>query len=181
MMTHKRLLSASVLCLSISLAALFFLVFGCAYLKSPKVATVHQDVTTAIADAGAAAFEAQREYTAGQLPQTPAVRTVINDLGSAYNDAKNAFLMLLNAESVYRGAQSQQLAACSPPTGIGTAAGPGPVPAASVSTPQATCQMFTQNVATAKSNLDKNTVALDAAVSQMVTRTNVVKALVPAK
>src|SRR5260370_40905453 len=93
------------LCLA-GVFALLLLTVSCA----PKTAaTVNRDVTTVIAGAGAAANQAEAEYNSKAIAQTPTNRNAINTLGEAYNQARNAFITVLNAESADRGAEQLQL------------------------------------------------------------------------
>lgn len=86
---------------------------SCAGQNTVKAPT-NQNITAGIAAAGAAAIKAEQEYEAQKIPQTPANRTLINALGTAYNDAKDAYTLYLNALSIYQSAESVQLAACAP-------------------------------------------------------------------
>jgi hypothetical protein len=142
------------------------LVSGCA---ARTTATAHQDITVGIASAGAAADAAEKEYQAKQIPQSDANRYAINALGNAYNEARAAFLVVLTAESVYRGSQSVQLAACAP----GAAATDLKVNGAAV-----TCAAATANVTKAKAQLESDNAALSAKVAAMGASTSKVQGLV---
>ena len=156
----------------IVLVGIDFVMFGCAAMKSPTAASVNQSITTAIADAGTVATQAEQEYQAGQLPQTAAIRTAINDLGTAYNDAKSAYILELQATAAYQGAQMQQITACAPPAPAGSA----PTPAAG-QTPSPECQTLTVAANARKVAADNAQAQLSEKVSAMVTKTSAVKAL----
>jgi len=145
------------------LAALLAGMSGCAAwrAKPATTAAVHQDITVVIADAGAVAQEAEKQYTAGKIPQTDAARNAINALVLAYNDAKTAYSVLLTAESVYQGAQSVQLAACDPKAEAATA----------------NCKGATKNAAGAKAQLEKDNAALSTAISAMASKASAVKTI----
>jgi hypothetical protein len=106
-------------------------IVGCAALH-PTAGTVNQDITQAIAGAGAAANTAEQEYTAGTITQTAANANAINVLGAAYNDARAAYLVYLNAVSL-------EAAACQPATttaadgGVTAIPAPGATPAGTTS------------------------------------------------
>jgi hypothetical protein len=140
---------------------------GCAVLQKAQSAPVNKTITEVIADAGAVANSAEQMYNAGTIPQTAGARTAINDLGNAYNLAKDAWVMVLKAESAYNAAVAAQLSACAP-TSSGAANTTG-------------CTAATTNAKTAKTNSDAKTVALQTQVSVLVAKTSNVKALAGAK
>jgi hypothetical protein len=142
---------------------------SCAALSPAKT---NRDITMGIASAGAAANSAENLYQTKQIPQTDANRKAINDLGSAYNEAKAAWLVVLTAESVYRGSQNVQLAVCAP----GAAATDLKINGAAVSCPQATT-----NAAKAKAQLDADNAALAAKVSALSASTAAVQSLAKGK
>ena len=160
MTRSKGLLLSSLLLLASSIQ------IGC---SARTVATAHQDITVGIASAGAAADAAEKEYQSGQIPQTDANRKAINALGNAYNEARSAFLVVLTAESVYRGAEAVQIAACAP----GASA-----TALQVNGAPATGPAATANVAGAQKQLDSANATLAAKVAAMGTQTAQVQALV---
>lgn len=169
-MKSKVLLRLSVLFLGCALGLSALLFCGCGAMKPPKPGSVNQNITVAIADAGTVANQAELMYQAKQIPQTDAVRTAINDLGAAYNEARAAYLVLLTAETVYQATQNQQLIACTP-TGDGKAPASGP----------ASCSDAAQKAASAKTQLDSAQTALNGKVSAMVTQTSAVKAITAQK
>lgn len=129
-------------------------------------ANANRDLTIGIASAGAAANAAEQEYQSGQIPQTPANRNAINTLGNAYNDARAAFLVVLTAESVYRGTQNMQIAACAPG-----------VINLQINGAPATCATATANATKAQAQLAADNAALTAKVAAMGTQTTQVNAL----
>lgn len=154
--------SGAVLALLGTLCLVGAILTGCA---AKTAATVNRDVTTAIAGAGAAANQAEQEYQNKTIAQTPAARNTINTLGEAYNQARNAFITVLNAESVYRGAEQLQLVACSPKT------------VAPANPPAVDCTQTTQNVAKAQTDLQAAQSDLNAKISSLAAQTKAVQAL----
>jgi len=149
------------LCLA-GVFALLLLTVSCA----PKTAaTVNRDVTTVIAGAGAAANQAEAEYNSKAIAQTPTNRNAINTLGEAYNQARNAFITVLNAESAYRGAEQLQLIGCSPAS------------VAPANPPQVNCAQTTQNAQSAAVQLQSANAALNSAVANLSNQTKAVQAL----
>lgn len=144
---------------------LAFVFTGCAAGKY-NAAKVNQTVTMVIADAGTVAISAEQAYQSGKIPQTTAARTAINDLGSAYEDAKRLFSLALLAEGAYNQSESAQLAACQPATSQGGV----------VSDP-ANCKAATQAATSAKSSLDTAQANLSASLNALTTKTAAVKAL----
>jgi hypothetical protein len=145
------------------------LLYGCA---AATTTSVNRDITTGIADAGVTAITAEQEYQAGTIPQTPTARTVINDLGDSYNQAKAAWLLVLNAENAYRTAQNQQIAACTPVTSGSVAANPGSAPIAT-----ANCTAATKSATAAQAQVTQTQTALNTTVATMSTQTASVKAI----
>ena len=140
---------------------------GCSAITGTKAAPVNQTVTTVIADAGTVAIQAEQMYQAGQIPQTATARTAINDLGAAYNDARAAWLAVLQAESVYRATVNTQLAACAPASATGGGAD--------------ACKTATAQASTAKVASDTANAALSTKISVMVSKTATVKAITTPK
>jgi hypothetical protein len=161
MITRKSLLRGSVLCIVLALAMVAL--FGCAALRKPTAGHINKTVTTVIADAGAAAQQAEALYQAGTIAQTKPHRTAINELVTAYNDAKTAYTLLLTAEQAYQGAANTQLASCSPAAGK-PASGP-------------TCAAATATAATAKKELDVTQGAFASQVSTLQAKTAAVTSL----
>ena len=155
---RRRAASAGVLAIALATAS-------CASLTPAKV---NRDITTGIASAGAAADKAEEMYQTQQIPQTEKNRYAINALGNAYNEAREAWLLVLTAESVYRGSQQIQMSACAP----GVKATNMHVNGAA-----ATCEGATANVAKAKEVLATQNAALTAKVSAMSSATAAVTAL----
>jgi hypothetical protein len=166
MPTQKQLLRFAITCFALS-SIVFLLIFmhGCAAMKSPTAATVNQSITIAIADAGAAAIQAEAEYNAGTIPQTATSRKIINTLGNDYNDAKAAWIVYLQAVATVQAAQSQQITACAPPPA-------GTTPPASNG-----CAAATTAASAAQANVTAAQVALDNKVSALTVDTNAVKAI----
>jgi hypothetical protein len=135
---------------------------GCA---AQTAATANRDITSAIAGAGAAANQAETDYQNKVIAQTPAARNTINALGLAYNEARNAFIAVLNAEAVYRGAEQLQLIACSPKT------------VAPANPPQIDCAQMTQNVANAAAKVQAAQTDLSTSVAKVANQTKAVQAL----
>jgi hypothetical protein len=136
------------------------------YACAPKTAaTVNRDVTSVIAGAGAAANQAEQEYQNKVIAQTPAARTAINTLGEAYNQTRNAFIAVLNAESVYRGAEQLQLIACSPAT------------VAPANPPAVNCAQTTQNVSNAQAQVQAAQADLSSKIANLANQTKAVQAL----
>jgi len=138
---------------------------GCAAANTAS-APANQTITQIIAGAGAAASSAQAQYQGGQIPQTLAARTAINTLGAAYNDARAAFLVVLNAEAAYTQAQNAQIAICAP----------GTSPAAVNGLP-ITCASATASVATAQAALASANATLTTKANALSAATSAVKAL----
>lgn len=170
---------------AMAICALFLFVLilslsGCAArsAKAPTTASINQTITTAIADAGAVANQAEQEYQAGQLPQTAVVRTAINDLGTAYNDAKAAYVVELQATAAYEDGQMQQIAACAPAQ---SGLAPTPVAATAPSTPStapsAKCQSLTVTANARKVAADNAQTQLNQKVSALTAKTSAVKAI----
>lgn len=165
---------------------------GCAArnAKAPTTASVNQSITTAIADAGAVANQAKQEYESGQLPQTAAVRTAINDLGTAYNDASAAYVEELRARAAFQSAQIQQIAACKPsttPVATPPANGVTPTPPAGNATlaapaaPSADCQSLTVTANATKLAATNASTQLSQKISALTTKTSTVKAIATPK
>lgn len=159
---------------------------GCAAMnaKAPTTASVNQSITTVIADAGAVANQAEQEYQSGQIPQTPAVRTAINDLGTAYNDARAAYVVELLATQAYQSAEVKQIAACAPPPSPAatTPAGTGVVPTPAVAsttpaTPSAQCQTLTVAANARKVSATNASTQLNQKISALTSKTSAVKSL----
>ena len=146
-------------------AGLAFLFAGCAASNLPKAAQVNQTITQVIADAGTVAILAEQQYQAGTIPQTAAARTAINDLGAAYEDAKQVYSAVLTAERVLTSATTTQLAACSPATANGVAQS------------AVNCQQATTAATAAKTAADATQANLTASVNALVTKTAAVKAI----
>lgn len=134
---------------------------GCAAQKPVTAAAVHQTITEAIADAGTVAILAEQQYQSGTIPQTATNRTLINDLGNAYNKAKGVFQDVLAAEATARLATQSQLNACTP--------------AAAAS---AACDQATKNAQVAQANASAAQVTLSNTVNALVTQTSSVKVIV---
>jgi dihydroxyacetone kinase len=160
----KNRASAAVLALMgtlcfIGLFALAFLAVSCA----PKTAaTVNRDITTAIAGAGAAASQAEQEYQNKTIAQTPAARNTINNLGAAYEQARIAYLAVLDAEKIYQAAESAQLLSCSP---------------SQTATSATNCQASTGSVAAAQARLSAAENDLNAKISNLSAQTKAVQSL----
>ena len=138
---------------------------GCAAGKY-SAARANQTVTTVIADAGTVAISAEQAYQSGKIPQTPAARTAINDLGNAYEEAKRLFSLALLAEGAYNASESAQISACQPATSQGGV----------VSDPAA-CKSATQAATNAKASVDAAQSNLSASLNALTTKTAAVKAL----
>jgi hypothetical protein len=147
---------------AVALAA--FLTFGCAASNVPKAGKLNFTITTVIADAGTIAISAEQQYQAGQIPQNEYTRKVINDLGLAYNDAKQFYSLYLGAYAEYGTAQQKQIQACTP-AGAGT-----------TQTTDA-CTAATAASTAAQTKLSTSQVNLDSSVSALTTKTNAVKAI----
>jgi hypothetical protein len=146
-------------------AALMFA--GCAAGKY-SAAKTNQTVTTVIADAGTVAISAEQSYQAGKIPQTAAARTAINDLGAAYNTAKDVYGDVLRAEALYNASQLAQVTQCQPASVQG---GVNPDPAK--------CQAATQAATNARGSLDAAEGKLTDSLNALSTKTAAVKALGP--
>lgn len=155
------LLSLAMITMALT-GAIICTIAGCA---PNTAATVNRDITTAIAGAGAAANEAEQYYNNKQIAQTDTNRKAINDLGAAYTDARNAFITVLNAESVYRGAQQLQLIACSPAT------------VKPANPPAVDCAQTTQNVTNAQNQVQAAEQQLNTKIATLSTQTKSVQAL----
>jgi hypothetical protein len=138
------------------------LLYGCA---AKTAASVNSNITSAIAGAGAAANQAETDYQNKVITQTPAARNTINALGLAYNEARNAFIVVLNAEAVYRGAEQLQLIACAPKA------------VAPANPPQIDCGQMTQNVANAAAKVQAAETDLSTSVANLANQTKAVQAL----
>lgn len=145
-----------------------FLFGGCSALKTATSAPVNETITEVIADAGTVAIQAEQMYTAGSIPQTVADRTAINDLGTAYNDAKAAYSAVLTAEAAYNAAQTAQVTACAPPS-------------TSTQSNAAACTTATQSAAGTQATLTTAQAALSTQVSALVTKTSAVKTITTPK
>lgn len=144
----------------LSIVGLFFGIAGCAAQKPITQATVHQTITTAIADAGTVAILAEQQYQSGTIPQTATNRTLINDLGNAYNKAKDIYSDVLAAEAAANSATQAQLAACTPSSANATS-----------------CISATQSASTAQATLTQKNSTLETTVNALVTKTSSVKAI----
>jgi len=130
---------------------------GCA----PKTAaTANRDITMVIASAGAAAAQAEVAYNNKTIDQTTTNRTVINDLGNGYEQARIAFQAYLNAEAAYQISENLQIGACSPNGGSAS-----------------TCQTATAQVNTANAQVQQASTKLNEAVSALSTKTKQVQSL----
>jgi hypothetical protein len=147
---------------------------GCSLLNTAQSAPVNKTITEVIADAGVAATTAEQMYQSGQIPQTAAARTAINDLGNAYNDAKTAYIAVLTAETTYQAAVNSQLLACAPPSTApnGTIASTGS---------SATCTNATAHATATKVTLDNSNAALQTKVSMLTAKISAVKVFTAAK
>jgi hypothetical protein len=134
---------------------------GCSAQKPITAATVNQTITTAIADAGTVAILAEQQYQAGTIPQTATNRTLINDLGNAYNQAKTVYQQVLSAEAAANGATQAQIAACAPAAVNSTA-----------------CGQATQAAQVAAASVTQQNATLQNTVNALVTQTSSVKAIV---
>jgi hypothetical protein len=121
-MRKKILGYTAVTLLTVLWISLAYVIGGCSLLKTAQSAPVNQTITTAIAEAGTVANQAEQMYTTGQIPQTAAIRTAINDLGNAYNDARAAYGTVLTAEITYQASVNTQLTACAPAASAATGA-----------------------------------------------------------
>lgn len=156
-------------CFAFVAVMVMFLFTGCAAGKY-SAAKVNQTVTTVIADAGTVAIAAEQDYQSGKIPQTAAARTAINDLGSAYNIAKDVYIDVLKAEATYNGSQLAQVTACQPAS---TQGGVVPDPMK--------CQAATQAATAAKVNLDNAQTSLTTSLNALSTKTAAVKTLSASK
>jgi ABC-type glycerol-3-phosphate transport system substrate-binding protein len=138
---------------------------GCA---AQTTATVNRDITTVIAGAGAAANQAETDYQNKVIAQTPAARTAINGLGAAYEKARQAYQVYLQAVAAYQAAEGLQLGACEPQSG--TPGGPGGGSPAS-------CQQATSRAQTAATQMQNANAGLTTAVSGLSTQIKAVQAL----
>jgi hypothetical protein len=135
------------------------LLSGCQ--KKPiTAASVHQTITEAIADAGTVAILAEQQYQAGTIPQTPTNRKLINDLGNAYNKAKDVFQDVLSAEAVARTTTQAQMNACAP-----------------AAANSAACDQATKQAQVATANAAASQATLTNTVNALVTQTSSVKVL----
>lgn len=170
------------------LLVLILTLSGCATrntASAPTAASVNKSVTTVIADAGAVANQAKQEYLNGQLPQTKAVRTAINDLGTAYTDASAAYVVELRARAAYQNTLTQQIAACKPeepPAATPAENGTTPTPAATTptttqATPSGQCQSLTAAANARKVADDQAAAQLDQKVSVLASKTAAVKVI----
>lgn len=166
-LARMRLAFASALrrgvCCAVIAASL--LLAGCAA-RNVTVGQVNKSVTTVIADAGTVAIAAEQAYQSGKIPQTAAARTVINDLGGAYEEAKRLFSLALLAEGGYNASQSAQIQACQPASAQGGV----------VSDP-ANCKAATKAATNARSSLDTAQSNLGASLNALTSKTAAVKAL----
>jgi hypothetical protein len=146
---------------SIVTLLLFFCgITGCSAQKPITAASVHQTITTAIADAGTVAILAEQQYQAGTIPQTATNRTLINDLGNAYNKAKDVFQDVLSAEAAARSTTQMQINACTP-----------------AAANSAACDQATKNAQVATANAAAAQTTLTNTVNALVTQTSSVKAI----
>jgi len=144
---------------AVTLLLFFCGVTGCQ--KKPiTAASVHQTITTAIADAGTVAILAEQQYQAGTIPQTPTNRTLINDLGNAYNKAKEVFQDVLSVEAVARSTTQIQINACTP-----------------AAANSAACDQATKNAQVAQANASAAQATLSNTVNALVTQTSSVKVI----
>ena len=127
--------------------------------KTITAATANKSVSQVIADAGILAITAEQQYQAGTIPQTPAARSAINDLGSAYNQARQLFSAVLYAQATTNGATTTQLAACAPG---GTAAA---------------CTDATAKVTAAQTVLNTSQAQLTVGIGALTAKTAAVKGL----
>jgi hypothetical protein len=134
---------------------------GCGPKNLPKAGQLNFTITTVIADAGTIAISAEQQYQAGQIRQNEYTRKVINDLGLAYNDAKQFYSLYLGAYAEYGTAQQKQIQACTPGTTQTTDA----------------CTAATAASTAAQKKLGTSQVNLDSSVSALTTKTNAVKAI----
>jgi len=133
---------------------------GCA--KKPiTAASVHQTITEAIADAGTVAILAEQQYQAGTIPQTATNRTLINDLGNAYNKAKDVYQDVLQAEAASRSASLRQLSACTPAAANSDA-----------------CSQATKTAQVTQADVTAKNATLTNSVNALVTQTSSVKVIV---
>lgn len=142
--------------------ALILIFSGCA---AQTAATVNRDITAVIAGAGAAANQAEQEYQNKTISQTPAARNAINTLGAAYEQARAAYVIYLDAEKVYQAAEDLQLRACTPSL---TAANPGSA---------ANCQATAQSATAAQSKLQATQNDLNNMIANLAHQTRAVQAL----
>lgn len=133
---------------------------GCGPKKPITAATVNQTITTAIADAGTVAILAEQQYQSGVIPQTATNRTLINDLGNAYNRAKDIYQDVLSAEAAANSATQAQLTACTPATANATQ-----------------CISATEAASAAQSAVTQKNATLQTTVNALVTQTGSVKAI----
>jgi len=160
----NELRTAAILCFAIVVVVMGAAwLGGCAVTNPPSAATVHKTVTTVIADAGTVAIQAEQQYQAGTIPQTAEARNAINDLGNAYNQARQVWQQVLSAESAFRDATTAQLQACAPAT----------------TSPSATaaCQSATATANADKVSLDAANASLSTSLNTLTTKTNSVKAI----
>ena len=115
-MRKERLLLGAYICLVVLIALVLALFAGCAAQNLTGTAKVHQTVTLSLGDACAIAVQAKAAYEAGTIPQTPTDRQVINDAGAACEDAKAAFVVVLQSETAYTNASTAEVTACGDPT-----------------------------------------------------------------
>ena len=173
-MKNKRLVAGGTGFIVLTALLGSFFLGGCA--KNPPTAgSVHKTITTVIADAGTIAITAKQQYQAGTLPQTDTVRVAINDLGNAYNQARQTWLQVLSAEKAFQDAQQAQLIACSPSSTRGLQVqtpNPETIPNA-----LAACQAATATANADKVALDAANTSLSSSVNVLVTKTSSVKAL----
>lgn len=147
---------------SIATLLLFFCgIAGCAAQKPITQASVNQTITTAIADAGTVAILAEQQYQAGTIPQTATNRTLINDLGSAYNQAKDVYQDVLRAEALANSATQIQINACTPAVANSAA-----------------CSQATKSAQVAQADVSQKNATLQNTVNSLVTQTSSVKVIV---
>lgn len=186
--THrKKLLHFGTLALAFSAVMSAMLFTGCAAAGTSKatVATINQDTTTAIAAAGTATSTAAAAYNAGKIAKTPANLAKINLLGGAYNEARVAYLVYLNANSAYLNLLNQQGVSCAPPPavpppaepGTASASAPQPGPASTTGPNSPACNQATQSALAGQIQLSAMQAALNGKMASMQGAQSSVQAL----
>lgn len=130
-----------------------------------NAATANRDITSVIAGAGAAANQAEQAYQNKTISQTTGARTTINNLGAAYEQARAAYLAVLEAEQIYRNAENMQLTSCVPSLAAASAGS------------ASNCATITQSASAAQTKLQAAEAALNAKITALAVQTKAVKAL----